>query len=159
MRIERAIRMECLGYSDADISTAIGITPGGLHTMKMTDEYKQLRVQIASGVLSDMDAMMGEETEDLRLRLRTMVPTALQAIADNVLQKQDPKLRQQAAETILDRDGRFIKASRTVVNPQDNLPSYMNSKDDEQVLRILQSQQVTLSPKDTPKTKEGETIQ
>jgi hypothetical protein len=64
----------------------------------------------------------------------------LQAIADLVQQKVDPKLRLQAAESVLDRDGRFMKASRTVVNDQDDIPSYMTDKDQATIDNIMNSQ-------------------
>lgn len=156
-RWERAARMESLGCSDADIALAIGISLPGLATLKQSDEYKKLRLQIATGILSDMDEAIGEETEEMRLRLRAQVPVAMQAIADLVSQKIDSKIRFQAAESILDRDGRFMKASRTVVNDQSDLPAYMSDKDADTVSRIIATQQPVIPV--TPKTKEGETIQ
>lgn len=159
--MERSARLESLGYSDADISLMIGLSLSGLAQMKMTDKYKQVRLQISSGVLAEMDATIGEETEEMRNRLRNQVPVALQAIADLVSQKTDSKLRLQAATEILDRDGRFMKASRTVVDDKSNLPSYLTDKDAEVVSRILSAQQPTKvqQSKDVPKTIDGETVQ
>lgn len=161
IRMERSARLESLGYSDADISLMIGLSLSGLAQMKMTDEYKQVRLQISSGVLAEMDATIGEETEEMRNRLRNQVPVALQAIADLVSQKSDSKLRLQAATEILDRDGRFMKASRTVVDDKASLPSYLTDKDAEVVNRILSAQQPAQvqQSKDVPKTKDGETVQ
>lgn len=157
MRWERAARMESLGCSDADIALAIGISLPGLATLKQSDEYRQIRLQISTGILTDIDDGIADETQNLRDRLKEQVPVALQAIADLVAQKVDPKLRLQAAETILDRDGRFMKASRTVVNDQSDLPAYMSDKDADTVSRIIATQQPVVPP--MPKTKEGETIQ
>lgn len=155
MRWERAARMECMGCSDADIALACGISLAGLATLKQSDEYRKLRLQISTGIINDIDEGIADETEILRQRVREQVPAALQAIADLVSQKADPKLRLQAAETVLDRDGRFIKASRTVANTQQDLPSYMTDKDASTVQNILNAQTVTPQ---VPKTKEGETI-
>jgi hypothetical protein len=140
MRWERAARMESLGCSDADIALAIGVSLPGLATMKQSLEYRQTRLQISTGILTDIDDGIADETQELRNRLRDSVPTALQAIADLVQQKVDPKLRLQAAETILDRDGRFMKASRTIVNDQDDIPSYMTDKDQATIDNIMNSQ-------------------
>lgn len=154
MRWERAARMESLGCSDADIALAIGVSLPGLATLKQSKEYQQLRLQISTGILTEIDENIADETQDLRDRLKEQVPIAMQAIADLVSQKVDPKLRLQAAESILDRDGRFMKASRTVVNDQSDLPSYMSDKDTDVVNRILQSQTPTV-----PITKGSDKIQ
>lgn len=154
MRWERAARMEALGVSDADIALAIGVSPAGLATLKQSQEYRQIRLQISTGILSDIDDGIADETQELRNRLKEQVPVAMQAIADLVQQKTDPKLRLQAAESILDRDGRFMKASRTVVNGQDDIPEYMTDKDQSTIDNILNAQ---IAP--TPVDKKKETIQ
>lgn len=157
MRWERAARMESMGFSDNEISLAIGITPAGLHMMKRTTEYQQIRLQIASRVLSELDEDIADDTVELRSRLRQQVPLALQAMADALTQNVDPKLRLEAAAEVLDRDGRMMKASRQIIEDKSDVPEYMTGKDDEVVQRILASQQ---SPQIvTPKTKDGETIQ
>lgn len=156
MRWERAARMEAMGVSDADIALAIGVSLPGLATLKQSLEYRQIRLQISTGILSDIDDGIADETQELRNRLKEQVPVAMQAIADLVAQKTDSKLRLQAAETILDRDGRFMKASRTVVNDQDNLPSYMSEKDDDTVQNILNAQ---VSPVPPITTKGSDKIQ
>jgi hypothetical protein len=157
MRWERAARMEAVGCSDADIALAIGISLPGLATLKQSDEYRQIRLQISTGILSEIDSDIADATGELRDRLKEQVPVALQAIADLVAQRTDPKLRLQAAESILDRDGRFMKASRTVVNDQSDLPAYMSDKDADTVNRIIATQQPVVPV--VVKTKDGETIQ
>jgi|SRR5690348_7299538 len=156
-RWERAARMESVGCSDADIALAIGISLPGLATLKQSAEYRKIRLQIATGILSDMDEAIGEETEEMRNRLRAQVPVAMQAIADLVAQKTDGKLRLQAAESILDRDGRFMKSSRTVASDNSDLPAYMSDKDADTVSRIIATQQPVVPI--VAKTKAGETIQ
>ena len=161
MRWERAARMECAGFSDADIALAIGVTLPGLATLKQSLEYRQLRLQISTGFITELDAELAENTEELRNRLKENVPLAMQALADLVQKTNpDPKLRMQAASEILDRDGRFMKASRTVINDQDDIPAYMTDKDQTVVDNILNAQH---APKQsskavTPKTDDGETI-
>ena len=157
MRWERAARMESMGFSDNEIALAIGISLAGLATMKQSDEYKKVRLQIASRVLSDLDEDIADDTVELRNRLKAQVPMALQAMADALTQNVDPKLRLQAAAEVLDRDGRMMKASRQVIEDHSDIPEYMTGKDDEVVQRILATQQTP--PANMKKTKEGETIQ
>jgi hypothetical protein len=157
-RWERIARMESLGVSDADIAMSSGISLAGLATLKQSDEYRKLRIQIASGVLSEMDEDIANANEELRNRLKETVPVALQGLADLVSQKVDQKLRLAAIAEVLDRDGRFIKASRTVQNTQGDVPAYMADKGDTELLdRIIATQQPVLTV--SKKTEEGETIQ
>lgn len=147
IRMIRASKLEALGLPDAAIASHIGLTPAGLATMKQSDEYKRLQVTSASKVLGKDDEDLAEDTEQLRSIIRESVPVALHTMADLIEQRVDPKLAFQAAESMLDRDGRFMKASRTVVNTDDNLPAYLTNKDDETVSRIAATQNSNLKPK------------
>jgi hypothetical protein len=159
IRMLRASKLEVLGVPDAIIAQHIGLTPAGLATMKQSDEYKRLQLTAATKVLSKDDEDLAEATETLRQIIRESVPTALQTMAELIEQRVDPKLAFQACESILDRDGRFMKASRTVVTPEDTLPSYMSSKDDDAVSRIVASQQISNTSGDKDKNGKKETIQ
>lgn len=141
LRMIRAAKLEALGVSDAVIADHIGLTPAGFATMKQSVEYNRLKMEAATAQLSQDSEVIAEATEDLRHHIRTMVPTALSRIAEIVEQRVDNSLALKAANDILDRDGRFIKASRQVVTPEDQLPSYMSAKDDETVSRIVATQQ------------------
>lgn len=120
-RMQRAIRLSILqpGLTDAEIAEHIGLSHAGYTTMKQRLEYKQLAKQITSGVLSEMDAEIGEDITSLRRDLRSHVPVALQALYDAALASKDPKLKIVAATEILDRDGRFAKVSRVGLPTED----------------------------------------
>lgn len=136
-RMERAIRLELQGVPDSQIAAAIGLTPAGLATMKQGAEYQQMRMQLASGVLSEIDEETGEDFRELRRRVRSSVPLALQAIQDCLQQRLDGKLRLSAAESLLDRDGRFVKTSRTSIVDDEDLQASFISKKDEDIANAL----------------------
>lgn len=113
MRRERAARLECTGqFTDAEIAAAIGITPAGYAQMKMTPEYRDIIFNIKTGIISEMDAALGDDIKALREKVRNYVPVALDTIINNTIQKSDPKLAQTAAETLLAIDGRLAKVQR-----------------------------------------------
>lgn len=139
-RMIRAARLEALGLPDSAIAFHIGLTPAGLATMKGTDEYKRFQTAGLTHVLGKEDEDLAEDTGLLREILKDQVPEALQTMADLVSQRVlKPELAFKAAESILDRDGRFTKASRTIVS-EETLPDYLSSKDDETVSRISAAQ-------------------
>lgn len=115
-RMETAARLESVGIPDAEIARHIHLTPAGLAQMKQRNDYKALRLQLMTGILSEMDAAISEDIGELRKRIKENVPLALQAIIDTIAQKTDPKLRLAAAESLLDRDGRFSKSTRVSVD-------------------------------------------
>lgn len=129
-RMERAARLETMGIPDPEIARQVGLTYAGLAQMKMRNDYKSLRLQIATGVLSEIDSGIADDIGELRQRVRENVPLAIQAIIDTISQKTDPKLRLQAAETLLDRDGRFTKATRVDVNEISDTQKRISEKDD-----------------------------
>jgi hypothetical protein len=139
-RMIRASRLEALGLPDAAIAFHIGLTPAGLATLKQSDEYKRMQVTGLTHVLGKEDEDLAEDTQLLREMLKDQVPVAMQTMADLILQRTDPKLAFQVAESVLDRDGRFTKASRTIVS-EEAQPDYLSSKDDETVSRIANAQQ------------------
>lgn len=139
-RMIRAGRLEALGLRDADIAFHLGLTPAGLATMKGSDEYKRFQTAGLTHVLGKEDEDLAQDTSQLREILKDQVPEALQTMADLVSQRVlKPELAFKAAESILDRDGRFTKASRTIVS-EEILPDYLSSKDDETVGRIAAAQ-------------------
>ena len=152
----RAAKLEALGVRDDIIAGHIGLTPAGFATMKQSDEYKRVRLTETTKILSEEDLELAEDTHALREILKQNVPAALQTIADAVAQRMDAKLAFQAAESLLDRDGRFMKVSRSIINTTDELPSFLSQKDDEVVNRIANAQQLV----PPVKNKDGkETIQ
>lgn len=111
-RMEIAARLESMGVPDVDIARHVGLTYAGLAQLKQRHEYKTLRVQVASGILSMHDVAIGEDINELRAKIRQNAPVAIQAIIDTINQKTDPKLRLQASKDLLALDDRLAKVSK-----------------------------------------------
>lgn len=139
MRMEQVARLESLGFPDVTIAEQVNLTPAGLATLKNSIDYKRLRVTIASGVLSQLDANIDTSFEMVKERITQMVPPALNALFDAVTQVQDPKLRLQAATQILDRDGRLAEVKRIGLptEAQGGIGCKITDKDDEAANALL----------------------
>src|SRR5690348_10997265 len=119
LRMEIAIRLELAnpGLSAVDIAAHIGLTPAGYASMRNRQEFKVLYNQIASGVVSQLDAELATEASTLRKRfIETSLPPALQKLRDALYSK-DEKISLRAAESITEMSGFFPKTTTVVVNP------------------------------------------
>jgi len=112
-RTETAIRLALInpGLTDAEIAEHVGLTHAGYTQLKRRPEYKQIYTQLTTGILSSIDAELGSDIKNLRERLKSTVPVALQHLAD-LLNNNDPKIKLQAIKETLDRDGRFASVTR-----------------------------------------------
>lgn len=118
-RIKIAIRCEMrnLGMSSTEIAEFIGISITAFSLLKRTSQYRILKNQMMTGILSKMDAQVADNLDVNTNTLRSGVPVALEnllALASGVYKGQtvDVKVVKDASESILDRDGRFAKVSR-----------------------------------------------
>lgn len=140
LRIKKAARLVALGMKDADIADHIGMTPAGFATLKQSVEFKVIAQQVATGVIADYDQELAADLKNVKSSIEDMVPDALQAIADAVQQKVDPKLRLTAAETILDRHGIFVKAARSQTEAETNAATFITTKDDDIATNLAAAQ-------------------
>lgn len=140
LRMKKAASLLALGMKDQDIADHIGLTHAGYITMKQTTEFKVIAQQIATGVVSDYEQELAEDLNNVKESIKDMVPDAIQAIADAVRQKVDPKLRMAAAETILDRHGLFVKATRNQTPAETDVASFISAKDDDVAANLAAAQ-------------------
>lgn len=111
---ELAIRFE-LRYPNAkntEIATHIGIDPVTLSQWMADPDYKALKQQLISGILSHIDEGLAEDIQQNHITLKRLVPLAIQNLADLAMQRTSEKLRLEASREILDREGHFTKVSR-----------------------------------------------
>lgn len=115
MRMEKIARLELQHYSEADIAFHQGITVVRVNQIKRTPEYIALRLQLATGVVAESDRQMLEDNANIDGLVRQMVPEALLAVRDAILNKNNPALQLKAAQDLLDREGTLAKVSKTEV--------------------------------------------
>lgn len=115
MRMEKIVRLELAHYSEADIAFHQGISVVRVNQIKRTPEYIALRAQIGSGLVSEADRQMFEDEANLSGMVRQMVPEALLAVRNAILNNQNPALQLKAAQDLLDREGTLAKVSRTEI--------------------------------------------
>lgn len=119
MKIERAVRLELAGYNDEQIAMSLAVTKVYISMLRRTPEYQSKRIEVSSGVISEEDRLLREDLTNSREELRSMVPNALLALRDSILDKNNPKLRFEAAKEILDREGTLGKVSKTEITRKD----------------------------------------
>lgn len=115
MRMEKIARLELGGYTEDEIAFSQRITKVRVNQIKRTPEYIAIRMQVATGVVSECDKNMMEDLNDNHAVLREMVPEALLAVRDALLDKANPALRLRAAQDLLDREGTLAKISKTEI--------------------------------------------
>lgn len=145
LRMEKAARLTALGLPDTQIAAHVGLTPAGLATLKQSVEYQVIANQIVSNIISEYDQELHEDLDFVKDRIGSLVPDALQALADAVTQRADPKLRASVAGEILDRHGIFVKAARTQTPAEQDAASFITTKDD-QVASNLAAAQTPITP-------------
>jgi hypothetical protein len=119
LKMERIARLEIAGYIDEEIGCAIGITKQYVSMLRRTPEYVGIRMEIASGVLSEADRLLLQDQEATYEQLKQLVPSAMLTIKNTLHNSRNPKLQFDAAKEILDREGTFAKVSKSEVKLKD----------------------------------------
>lgn len=114
LRMEMAMRIQMANphYTDAQIAEAIGITPAGYAVMKQNPEYKKLLHEFKTGIFSPVDGTLADRMLNASEKIASLVPTALETLANAATQRMDKKLAVAASCEILDRSGYTSKVSR-----------------------------------------------
>lgn len=141
--MKKAASLVALGMKDQDIADHIGLTHAGFITLKQSVEFKVIQQQIATCVVSEYDQLLAEDLNNVKEAIKDMVPDSIQALADCVRQRVDPKLRLTAASEILDRHGVFVKASRLQTPAETDAASFISTKDDEVAASLANAQAST----------------
>ena len=72
-------------------------------------------IEIASGVVSQYDAQLRENVDNMRDQLRSMVPSSMMVIRNAIAGKYGHNLAFKAATEVLDREGTNAKVSKSTV--------------------------------------------
>jgi len=111
IRMIHAARLEAQLYRDSEIAIFLKMTPAGLAQLKMDPDYQAIRTQVATGVISEAEQALINDTEYKHQLIRDMVPAALQGLYD-CARSANEHIKLKAAAEILDREGTMAKVSR-----------------------------------------------
>lgn len=116
-RMELAIRFFLLNptATTSDMADHVGVSTQTINFWRQSKEWKNLHNQLTTGVLDNIDSKMFSDVEFQRMKLKRMVPLALQNLATLAMQQTDKKLMLEATKEILDREGNLSKVSRVGV--------------------------------------------
>lgn len=166
LRMEQACRLETSGqFSNNEIAKLLNISLVTLHQMKAQPEYLAKRAELSTGVVTDLEAGLRQDTENLRREIQDMMPSALRVLRNAVSRGavdnapvQDIKLGLDASREIMDREGTFAKVSKSEIK----LKEAPHIKDGEAVetdlLALLQEAQKVKDLKNNPDGKTEQTI-
>ena len=73
-------------------------------------------IEIASGVVSQYDAQLRENVDNMRDELRSMVPSSMMVIRNAVAGRYGSAIQFKAATEVLDREGTNAKVSKSTVS-------------------------------------------
>jgi hypothetical protein len=115
LRMEMIARLEAqLVYNATQIATMVGLSIGGVNSLKYDPDYQLVKARVLGNVVTVLDEELATDLKGMKSKLRTMVPVALDVLFKN-LTGPNPRVAQDAAKTILDRDARLIPVSKTTV--------------------------------------------
>jgi len=149
MRIERIARLELGGYTEDEIAFSQGITKVRVNQLKRTPEYIAIRMQCATGVVAQADRQMLEDIDDNHNLIKEMVPEALVALRDAILDKSNPALRLRASQDLLDREGSLAKVSRTEIKTKVEYNFDQHDSTSASLLEALQSNEASRDARQT----------
>lgn len=123
-RLETIVRLENAAFPHVQMAAMLCISVQKLHRIMASAEYLNARIRITHGIIVDQQADMDLIKAQGKELLKTLLPPALQALA-NELQSQGTTIAERKhkvaiAQDLLDREGTFAKVSRTEVKPVDH---------------------------------------
>ena len=93
-----------------------------------------------TGILTSLDESIGNKYTQGQKTLEMAVPIALQALFKQAMHSKDERVKNKAANDILDRDGRFAKVQRVGL-PTAEQGGVAEDKDNKAVLEMLKAMQ------------------
>lgn len=149
LRMEHAARLEASGqFSNNEIARLLKVSLVTLHQIKAQPDYLAKRAELSTGVVTDLDAGLRQDADNLRREIQDMLPSALRTLR-NAVQRgavnnapiQDIKVGMDAAKEIMDREGTFQKVSKSEIKIKEvpNLSQHEAVETD--LLELLQQAQ------------------
>jgi len=114
LRWQRIVRLDGLGLPVEQIAKLSGYTYNQVRRTLESPYYQECRKAKLEGRVSAFDRELSECSEEMKARLRELVPIAISSL-ENALCSEHEAVRLRAAIEILDRDERFNKTEQVAV--------------------------------------------
>lgn len=117
LKIERIARLSAdpAGYSNEQIANMLSCDKQTIVLIRQTPEYHAKMIEISSGVVSQYDAQLRENVNNMRDELRTMVPSSMMVIRNALSGRYGSNLQFKAATEVLNREGTNAPVSKSTV--------------------------------------------
>lgn len=124
LKIERIARLSAdpAGYSNEQIANMLNCDKQTIVLIRQTPEYHAKMIEIASGVVSQYDAQLRENVDNMRDELRTMIPSSMMVIRNALSGRYGSNIQFKAATEVLDREGTNAKVSKSTVAHEVQVP-------------------------------------
>ena len=144
-RLELIARMENAGIPESQMAQMLCISLPRLRQLKRSKDYLKARVKITLGLIIDQDLALAETREQRREVLTSLLPPALQVIANAVQRPPscfaEHKLQVEVAQDILDREGTYAKISRSEVRPVEHFNWDAGGEAAREIVQIISQNQ------------------
>lgn len=136
------IRAELLNpsLSATEIAAMCGLTLWKFSVLKATPMYKQIHQLYMGTLLGGMDKEIQTSLgiSQARTTMNIAVPLAMQTLLGQLIQTKDGRLRNKAANDVLDRHGSFVKLTRQTLTVDDNR-GVAEERDNKAVLEMIEA--------------------
>lgn len=153
LKLLARLELQNLGMTDAGLALHLGVKTPVVVRLKRLKIYHQIKSQLVTGLVSDMDDSISNNYNLNKKLLRSAVPTALENLVALASQKMDKGMQLKASQEILDREGSFSKVSRQNVVVTDNKHGFATDEDNaiaDEILQVAKAKHAINNPAQAP---------
>lgn len=112
--IDLLVRLELANptLNFVELATLADIKPGRYLWLRKLAAYSRVKQSYTTGIISNLDEVVQKKLNLTQTTLDFAVPMAMQALVQQALSSKDERVKNKAANDILDRHGHFAKVSR-----------------------------------------------
>ena len=138
-RINLLVRLELANpsLSLAEIAQLAGMKLTRFSIVRGSSLYQQIKNRYLTGLITNLDNKVSDQYKTSRETLSFAVPIALQELVKQVLSCPDERVKNKAANDILDREGTFAKVSRLKLSQTTSEKAAGDEKDKEVANQLL----------------------
>lgn len=140
-KINLLIRMELSrpGLNVAEVGKIIGCTPATISRLRRSAHYIIIHNQYMTGLVTSIDKNINRTYhEQASEALKFSVPLAMQTLVQQAMSAKDERVRNKAANDLLDREGSFAKVARVGMPTKEQDRAVAQDKDNQVANELIQ---------------------